>query len=110
MPSFAQLIKTQIAKLPEIIAVVLCDISGALLESTGEIDGESVGAISAVAVKSLNDVGRELGVGDLKRATLSGPGLALVLTSNEQEIVGLYLDPGKPLGAFEKKLDGILHR
>jgi hypothetical protein len=110
MISFAQIIKTQIAKFPEVIAVVLSDASGALLEATGEIDGEAAGAINAVAVRTLNTVGEQLGIGGLKRASLVGPGLALVLATNDQEVVGLYVDPAKPLGAFEKKLDGVLHR
>jgi hypothetical protein len=110
MISFAQIIKTQIAKFPEVIAVVLSDASGALLEATGEIDGEAAGAINAVGVRSLNTIGEQLGIGSLKRASLIGPGLALVLSTNDQEVVGLYVDPAKPLGAFEKKLDGVLRR
>jgi predicted regulator of Ras-like GTPase activity (Roadblock/LC7/MglB family) len=108
--SLAQIIKSQIGKSPEVIAVVLSDASGALLESSGEIDGEAAGAINAVAVRSLNNIGEQLGLGTLKRASLVGPGLSLVLAANDQEIVGLYVDPGKPLGAFEKKLDGVLNR
>jgi predicted regulator of Ras-like GTPase activity (Roadblock/LC7/MglB family) len=110
MISFAQVIKTQVTKIPEVIAVVVSDVSGALVDSTGEIDGEAAGAINAVAAKSLNTIGEQLGIGNLKRASLVGPGLAFVLTTNDQEVVGLYVDPGKPLGAFEKKLDGILQR
>jgi len=110
MTNFSQIIRTQVGKLPEVIAVVLSDTSGALIESSGEIDGETAGAINAVAVQSLCNIGEQLGMGALCRASLIGPGLALVLATDEQEVVGLYIDPGRPLGAFEKKLDGALHR
>lgn len=110
MISFAQLVRTPSVKLPEVIAAVLSDPSGALVESSGEVDGEAAGAINAVTVKSLNTIGEQLGIGGLRRASLVGPGLALVLATNEQEVVGLYIDPSKPLGAFEKKLDALLQR
>jgi predicted regulator of Ras-like GTPase activity (Roadblock/LC7/MglB family) len=110
MTSFSQIIKTQVGKLPEVIAFVLSDASGALLEASGDIDGEAAGAINAVAVRSLRSIGEQLGIGALKRASLLGPGLALVLAANDQEVVGLYIDPGKPLGAFEKKFDSVLQR
>jgi predicted regulator of Ras-like GTPase activity (Roadblock/LC7/MglB family) len=110
MISLAQTVKTQIAKFPEVIAVVLSDVSGALLEATGDVDGEAAGAVNAVALRSLNAIGEQLGIGALKRASITGPGLACVLATNDQEVVGLYVDPSRPLGAFEKKLDGVLHR
>ena len=110
MISFNQIIKTQIAKLPEVIAVVMGDGSGALVESTGDLDGEAAAAINAVVVGSLNTMGGQLGIGGLKRASLLGPGVTFVLTANEQEVVGIYLVPSKPLGAFEKKLDAVLQR
>jgi hypothetical protein len=110
MASFVQLIRTQVPRLPEVIAAVLSDASGALMEFSGEIDGEAAGAISAVAAKSLNGIGEQLGIGGLKRASLVGRGLAFVLATNDQEVMGLFVDPSKPLGAFEKKLDGFLQR
>jgi predicted regulator of Ras-like GTPase activity (Roadblock/LC7/MglB family) len=102
--------KSQVARFPEVIALVVSDVSGALVDATGEVDGESVAAIIAVAVRSLNATGEQLGIGTLKRSSLTGAGLACVLAVNDQELFGIYVDPTKPLGAFEKKLDGFLHR
>lgn len=110
MISFAQVIKGQIAKLPEVVAVVLSDASGALLESIGGVDEVAAAPINAIAVRSLNTIGEQLGIGGLKRASLTGPGFALVLTTNGQEVVGLYVDPAKPLAGLEKRLDGLLYR
>lgn len=102
--------KSQVARLPEVTALVVSDISGALVDMMGEVDGESMAAIVAVAVRSLNAIGEQLGIGTLKRASLTGTGLACVLAVNDQELFGIYVDPAKPLGAFEKRLDGFLHR
>ena len=101
--------KSQVARFPEVTALVVSDISGALIDATGEVDGESIAAIIAVAVRSLNAIGDQLGIGCLKRASLTGVGLACVLAVNDQELFGVYVDPTKPLGAFEKRLDGLLH-
>jgi predicted regulator of Ras-like GTPase activity (Roadblock/LC7/MglB family) len=110
MNSLTQVIKNQVAKFPEVLAVVLSDSSGALLDASGDVDGETAAAITAVAARALSTVGEQLGVGALKRTSIVGPGLALVLVTNDQEVAGIYVDSSKPLAAFEKRLDGLLHR
>jgi predicted regulator of Ras-like GTPase activity (Roadblock/LC7/MglB family) len=110
MIRFAQIVKTQIMKFPEVVAVVLSDASGALQESSGEVDGETVGAINAVVAKSLHQMGEQLGVGTLRRSSLQGAGFSFVLATNDQEVLGLYVDPARPIGSLEKKLDGLLQR
>ncbi len=110
MTNLAQLTKSQVARFPEVLAFVVADNSGALLEATGEIDGEAVAAVIAVAVRSLNGVGEQLGMGNLRRASLTGPGLACVLAPYERDVLAVYIDPSKPLAPFEKRLDGLIHR
>jgi predicted regulator of Ras-like GTPase activity (Roadblock/LC7/MglB family) len=100
--------KSQVARFPEVTAFVVSDASGALIESTGDIDGESAGAIIAVAIRSLNAAAEHLGIGALKRASLTGSGFACVMAANDREVFGVYVDPTKPLGPLEKKLDGVL--
>jgi len=102
--------KSQVMRFPEVTALVVSDPSGALIETTGNVDGESAGAVIAMTVRSLNSVGDQLGIGTLKRASLTGAGLACVLAANDREVLGVYVDPTKSLGAFEKKLDGVLNR
>jgi predicted regulator of Ras-like GTPase activity (Roadblock/LC7/MglB family) len=100
--------KSQIARFPEVTAVVVIDPSGAMIESSGEIDGEQVGAVIAVLVRSLNTTAEALGIGVLKRASLTGAGFTCLMGVTERELFGVYADPTKPLGPLEKKLDGVL--
>jgi hypothetical protein len=88
---------------------VLSEASGALVESGGEVDGEAMGAVVAVTVRALHTIGEQLGLGPLRRASFVGAGWASVWAVHDQEVLGVYVDPTKPLSAFEKKLDSILH-
>jgi predicted regulator of Ras-like GTPase activity (Roadblock/LC7/MglB family) len=110
MSSLSKLARTQIAKSPEVVATVVTDRSGMLLDSTGDVDGESVGAVNAVSAEALGKAGETLGLGPLQRCAITGPKKACVITINDDEIVGFYVDPGKPIGAFEKKLEGVLRQ
>lgn len=107
--SSGPVIKSQMARLPEVTAWVLSEASGALVESGGDIDGEATGAVVAVALRGLAEIGQHLGIGSLKRASLAGSGWSSVWAVHDQEVLGVYVDPSKPLSAFEKKLDTILH-
>jgi predicted regulator of Ras-like GTPase activity (Roadblock/LC7/MglB family) len=101
-------LKSQIARFPEVTGVVVADPSGALIDSNGDVDGESVGAVVAVAVRSLNTAAESLGVGTLKRATITGSGFACLIVATDRELFGIYADPTKPIGPLEKKLEGLL--
>jgi predicted regulator of Ras-like GTPase activity (Roadblock/LC7/MglB family) len=105
-----QNLKSQIVRNPEVNALVVSDASGALLECTGSLDGESAAAVIAVVLRSLNGVGEQLGIGTVRRATLSGTDLVIVCAVTDDQVFGIYVDPTKPLGSFEKKLDAILGR
>jgi predicted regulator of Ras-like GTPase activity (Roadblock/LC7/MglB family) len=107
--SSGPVIKTQMARLPEVSGWVLSEASGALVESGGDIDAEATGAVVALVLRALADIGQNLGIGSLRRASLTGSGWSSVWAVHDQEVLGVYVDASKPLSAFEKKLDGILH-
>jgi len=102
--------KTQIAKFPEVTALVVTDDAGSLLESSGDIDAEALGAVHVVLTQALARCGNALGLGGLQRVSVTGPRSACVIGMYEQEVLGVYVDPTKPIGAFEKKLETALRR
>lgn len=108
MSNFLQTAKTQLARFPEVAAFVVSDETGSLLESNGDIDAESLGAVHVVAVQALSRCGKVLGIGELDRCTLAGPAHACVIAPHGQEILGVYLNTAKAIGAFEKKLEIML--
>ncbi len=110
MASPAQVSKSQIIKLPEVVASVVTDRSGMLVESTGDIDGEAAGAVNAVSAEALALTGETLGLGELQRASITGPNTACVIAVQGDEVVGVYVDPKKPIGPFEMKVEGVLRR
>lgn len=110
MSNLPQIAKTQIAKFPEVTALVVTDDAGSLLESTGDIDGEALGAVHVVTTQAVTLCGNALGLGPLYRVTISGPRRACVIALHDDAVLGAYLDPTKPIGVFEKKLDTALRR
>ena len=110
MSNLPHIAKTQIAKFPEVAAMVVTDDAGALLESSGDIDGEALGAVHVVTMQALARCGNALGLGSLHRVTVTGPRRACLIAIYDQEVLGVYMDPTKPLGVFEKKLETALRR
>ncbi|HEU4730878.1 MAG TPA: roadblock/LC7 domain-containing protein [Kofleriaceae bacterium] len=110
MSNLPHIAKTQLVKFPEVTALVVTDDAGSLLESSGEIDAEALGAVHVVTAQALARCGDALGLGALGRATIVGPKRSCLITLYEQQVLGVYLDPTKPLGAFEKKLEAALRR
>ena len=72
MSSLPHIAKTQIAKFPEVTALVVTDDAGSLLESSGDIDGEALGAVHVVTMQALTRCGNALGLGSLQRVTVTG--------------------------------------
>ena len=87
----------------------MTDDVGALLDASGDIDGDAVGAIHVVATQALGRCGSVLGLGALDRVTITGPKRACLLTGRDHDVLGVYIDPSK-LGAFETKLETVLRR
>jgi len=110
MTTLPHIAKTQIAKFSEVTALVVTDDAGALLESSGDIDGEAIGAVHAVTMQALTRCGNALGLGALQRLTVTGPRYACLIAVYDREVLGIYVDPSKPIGAFEKKLEAALRR
>jgi hypothetical protein len=99
-----------ITKFPEVIGAALSDSSGALLDCAGNIDGEAAGAVHAYAVQSLAQGGALLGLGAFLEASVVGPTKACVIALHGETVLGVYVDPSKPLALFEKKLHEALQR
>jgi predicted regulator of Ras-like GTPase activity (Roadblock/LC7/MglB family) len=97
-----------IAKLPEVVGAVLSDPSGALLEAVGNLDGEAVGAVHAFSVQALGQAGEMLGLGTFLRAAVTGPAKTCVLALQHDGVLGVFVDPTKPLAVVEKKIQDLL--
>jgi predicted regulator of Ras-like GTPase activity (Roadblock/LC7/MglB family) len=110
MSNLPHIAKTQVAKFPEVTALVVTDDSGSLLEASGDIDAEAIGAVHVVTAQALARCGNALGLGTLDRATIVGSKRTCLIALYEQQVLGVYVDPTKPLGAFEKKLEMALRR
>lgn len=110
MSNLSQIAKTQIAKFPEVLALVVTDDAGSLLESSGDIDGEALGAVHVVTMQAITRCGNALGLGPIERITVTASKRACLIGIYEQEVLGVYLDATKPIGAFEKKLEAALRR
>jgi len=111
MSSLPQIARLQIARFPEVTALVVTDRVGSLLEATGEIDGEALGAVHMVTAQGLARCGNALGLGPLHRITIASPRHpCLIAVDGDDDVLGVYIDPSKPLGAFEKKLEAALRR
>ncbi|HEU4727575.1 MAG TPA: roadblock/LC7 domain-containing protein [Kofleriaceae bacterium] len=110
MSNLPQLAKTQIARFPEVTALVVTDDAGSLLEASGDIDGEAIGAVHVVTMQALSRCGNALGLGPLQRLTVTGPRRACLIAVQDQEVLGIYVDPTKPIGPVEKKLEAALRR
>jgi predicted regulator of Ras-like GTPase activity (Roadblock/LC7/MglB family) len=110
MSNLPHIAKTQIAKFPEVTALVVTDDTGSLLESSGDIDSEAIGAVHVVTMQGLTRCGNALGLGALERLTVTGGKRACFIAVYDHEVLGIYVDPTKPIGAFEKKLETALRR
>jgi predicted regulator of Ras-like GTPase activity (Roadblock/LC7/MglB family) len=110
MTNLVQIVRGQLSRLPEVTALVISDRSGALVEASGDIDGEAAGAVYTVAAEALERAGEQLGLGPLWRASIQGPATACLVAVHEEGVVGIHVDPRKPLGGLEKKLDGVFRR
>jgi predicted regulator of Ras-like GTPase activity (Roadblock/LC7/MglB family) len=110
MSNLPQIAKTQIAKFPEVLALVVTDDAGALLEASGDIDGEALGAVHAVTVQAITRCGNALGLGMLERITVTGGKRTCLIAIYDHCVLGVFIDPTKPIAAFEKKLEAVLPR
>jgi predicted regulator of Ras-like GTPase activity (Roadblock/LC7/MglB family) len=93
-----------ITKLPDVVGAVVSDSGGAVVDWTENIDGESAGAVHAFAVQSLSRAGETLGLGSFQQMTLSAKREACLVFERNGYVLGIYVDPSKPLSTVEKKV------
>ena len=97
-----------IAKLPEILGAVLSDPAGALIESFGSTDAEAAAAVHSFSAQSLGQAGDLLGLGTLDRVSIVGPTRVCTISKQSDGVLGVYVDPTKPLASIEKKIQDTL--
>jgi|CZKU01.1.fsa_nt_gi hypothetical protein len=99
-----------VSKIPGIVAAILSDESGNLLESVGNIDGESAAAVNAFARESFGKAGDILGLGSLDRVVIASPTRSAIVAVRPGYVMSVFADAGKPFSTVEKKLTEILSR
>ncbi len=99
-----------VASCPEVIGAVVSNPVGALLQSAGDVDGETIGAVLSYSTQVLTQAGESMGLGDLGRVVVAGGKRTCIVTVRHDEVLGVYLDSSRPLASFERKMDELLQR
>ena len=99
---------TAIASLPDVQSTMLCDPSGALLQSMGEEDAESAAAVVGFLSATLGQVGDELGLGPLYRLSVAGPARATLVVSLGDSVLSTVIVPSSAFPKVENAVDSIL--
>jgi predicted regulator of Ras-like GTPase activity (Roadblock/LC7/MglB family) len=95
---------------PEIRRAVASDRSGAVLDSVGESDAESLAAVTGSIAELLTQAGENLGLGDLRWASVEGETQASILAVHEDAVVAGRVETPRSLAAIQKALDDALLR
>lgn len=95
---------SQIASIPDIESAVLGDLSGIYLESVNHPDGESIAAVMGFAASQLHAAGETLGIGALRRVSLTGASTGCFIALDSGSVIAAYFDPRKSAAAVEKKI------
>jgi predicted regulator of Ras-like GTPase activity (Roadblock/LC7/MglB family) len=96
---------SMVAKVPEVRTAVLGELSGVLLDSVREPDGESVAAVTAFVASALAQAGDQLGLGGLRRIAGSGVERAFLVVLDGQQAVFAQIEPARALAAVEKLVE-----
>jgi predicted regulator of Ras-like GTPase activity (Roadblock/LC7/MglB family) len=97
-----------ITRLPEVVGAVVSDPGGAVIEWTENLDGESTAAVHAFAIQSLSRAGESLGLGPIQQMVISAKRSTCLVFPRGDVVLGIYVDPNKPLSMVEKKLHETL--
>ncbi len=97
-----------IASLPEVKSTVLCDPSGALLESVREPDPEGAAAVVGFVTATLAGLGEELGLGPLYRMSVAGSARATLIVVMVDSILSTGIEPSSAFPAVEHAVDALL--
>ncbi len=97
---------SDIANMPDVAAIVLTDDTGALLDYKGVVvDPEMCGGVHLVATQMLAQCGNALGMGLLHKTAVIGRKHAWLILTFKQQVLGIHIDPAKPMSTFEKRLE-----
>src|SRR5215470_7346653 len=88
-----------------VVGVVLTTVDGDLRATVGSVaDGDVCAIVAAAVTGELNKIGMLLGLGTLGVASLKAPTSARVFAEQSGSVVGIELDPKRPLGELETRL------
>jgi len=93
-----------VAKFPEVLGAAVSDASGALVDCVGQMDGEVSGAVHAFTARALAQAGEVLGLSALERASIVAPTGTSLIAVHEDSVLGVNIDPRKPLNLVENKI------
>lgn len=97
-----------IASVPEVKSAVVCDPSGALVDSVREGDPESAAAVVGFLAATLGGLGEELGLGPLFRMSVAGAARATLIVVLSDSILSTAIEPSSAFPAVEHAVDAIL--
>ncbi|HUL59651.1 MAG TPA: hypothetical protein VLU43_10270 [Anaeromyxobacteraceae bacterium] len=97
-----------IAGLPEVRSAVLGDLAGGFFDAVREPDGETVAAVMGFLATAVVQAGEHLGLGALRRATVSGPTRAHLVVLHGSSVMTACVEPAAAVAAVEKALDAAL--
>jgi predicted regulator of Ras-like GTPase activity (Roadblock/LC7/MglB family) len=95
----------QIADLPDVKGAVRGDLAGSFLEAVRERDGEAIAAVTGFVASAMAQAGDELGLGALRRISLSGPAGGCVVAVEGDHVVTARVSAEKAVPAVERFLD-----
>jgi len=95
---------------PEIRRAVASDRSGAVLDSVGESDAESLAAVTGSIAELLMQAGENLGLGELRWVSVEGETQASIIAVDEGAVVAGRVDAPRSLAGIQKALDAALLR
>ena len=94
-----------IAGLPDVRSAVLGDLAGGLHDAVREPDPETVAAVVGFVASALVQAGDELGLGALRRISVSAAARGCVVAVHGHSVVTAWVEP-RSLAAIETALDG----
>lgn len=94
-----------IANLPDVRSAVLGDLAGGLHDAVREPDPETVAAVIGFVASALVQAGDQLGLGALRRISVSAAGRGCVVAVQGHSVVTAWVEP-RSLAAVEKALEG----
>ena len=92
---------------PEVKSAVLGDLEGTFLDAFNEADGETIAAVMGFVSATVLAAGALLGLGALRRISLSGPSQASVVVIQDRSVIAAAIEPPRALGAVEKFLESV---